>query len=183
MYCTQGANNSSVVELSDDGKKVQCSICEATPYQGNSGGGGNSRWIKKESLPSHLNTEAHAHSVDTKKKRESFQAAVEHSMQEASAMDENLDFVMLSLITGPAVTAVTCVSKLSAEEQEMWNNYEFSAKTFSAGIDPALAVVEERKRLEQEATNLIYGMAMISSLKKIQMMVNNFWMNWNKKIF
>jgi hypothetical protein len=100
-----------------------------------------------------LNTEAHAHSVNTKKDKESNQAAVEHSMQEESAMDENMDFVMLSSITKPAVTATTRVSKPSVEEQEMWDNYEFSGETFSAGIDPALAVVEERKRLEQEATD------------------------------
>jgi hypothetical protein len=44
------------------------------------------------------------------------------------------------------------------EEKEMWDNYLLSNEVFEAGIDHTLAAVEERRRLEREATNFdIWG--------------------------
>ncbi|KAF8914285.1 hypothetical protein CPB84DRAFT_1811643 [Gymnopilus junonius] len=45
------------------------------------------------------------------------------------------------------------VSKPSAEEQEMWANFDFAHQAFSAGVNLTLDAAEERKRLKQEATN------------------------------
>ena len=74
-------------------------------------------------------------------------------MQEESATEERMDFAMLSSAIEPAVTMKACVSRPSVEEQEMWDNNAFSNEIFNAGIDHTAAAAEERKHLEQEATN------------------------------
>ena len=74
-------------------------------------------------------------------------------MQEESAIEERMDFAMLSSAIELAVTMKACVSRPSVEEQEMWDNNAFSNEIFNAGIDHTAAAAEERKRLEQEATN------------------------------
>ena len=75
-------------------------------------------------------------------------------MQEESAIEERMDFAMLSSAIEPAViTTKARVSRPSVEEQEMWDNSAFSNEIFNAGIDHTAAAAEERKRLEQEATN------------------------------
>src|SRR5271154_7160130 len=79
--------------------------------------------------------------------------AGEQSMQEDSTIEERMDFVILSSTIKPTVTMKACVSRPSVEEQEMWDNSAFSNEIFNAGIDHTAAAVEERKRLEQEATN------------------------------
>ncbi|KAF8953953.1 hypothetical protein BDZ97DRAFT_1766967, partial [Flammula alnicola] len=133
------------VELSDDCKKVRCNICKALHGQ-------NSGWIQKESLAYHLKSDVHAHSVVAQQNRESIRTAGEQSMQEESAIEER-DFIMLSSTIKPAVTTTAPVPRPSVEEQEMWDNHAFSNEIFDAGIDHTAAAVEERKRLEQEATN------------------------------
>ncbi len=57
---------------------------------------------------------------------ESIQEAGEHSMQEESAMEAQMDFVMLPPSTSnvPAATTMPRISLPSQEEQEMWRNYE-----------------------------------------------------------
>ena len=72
-------------------------------------------------------------------------------MQEETAIEETMDFVMLSSMVKPAVTATARIPGPSLEEQEMWDNY--SNEVFDAGIDPTVAAVEERRCLKQEATN------------------------------
>jgi len=142
---TQDTNNSSVVELSDDCKKVRCSICEALR--------GNSGWIQKESLPYHLKSDVHARSVRAQQNRDSIRIVGEQSIQEESAIEETMDFAMLSSAIEPPVTMKPCVFRPSVEEQEMWDNSAFANEIFNAGIDHTAAAAEERKRLEQEATN------------------------------
>lgn len=139
-------NNSSVVELSDDSKKVRCNICVAVRGQ-------NGRWIQKESLACHLKSEIHACSVSVRQNREAIQMAGEQAMQEESAIEERMDFVILSSTIKPAVTAAAYVPRLSVEEQEMWASHAFSDEVFDAGINPEVTAVEERKHLEREATN------------------------------
>jgi hypothetical protein len=73
-------------------------------------------------------------------------------MQEESAIEERMDFAMLSSAIEPAVTKAH-ISGPSLEEQEMWDNSASSKEIFNAGIDHTTAAAEERKRLEQEATN------------------------------
>ncbi len=76
-------------------------------------------------------------------------------MQEESAMEAQMDFVMLPPSTPnvPATTTIPRISLPSQEEEEMWRNYEYSGDTvFDAGVDPAAAAAAERKRLEKEAT-------------------------------
>ena len=138
-------NNFSVVELSEDGKRVRCNICAALHVQ-------TSNWIQKESLVYHLKLDVHACSVTAKHNRESIRAAGEQSMQEEMAVEERMDFVMLSSMIKP-VTAMACIPGPSVEEKEMWDNYLLSDEIFDAGIDHTVATVEERKRLEREATN------------------------------
>ena len=74
-------------------------------------------------------------------------------MQEERAIEERMDFAMLSSAIEPAVTMKARISGPSVEEQEMWDNSAFSNEIFNAGIDHTTAAAEERKRLEQEATN------------------------------
>jgi hypothetical protein len=74
-------------------------------------------------------------------------------MREESAVEERMDFAMLSSAIKPAVPMNACTSRPSVEEQEMWDNSTFSNEIFNAGIDHTAAAVEERKRLEKEATN------------------------------
>jgi len=74
-------------------------------------------------------------------------------MQEESAIEERMDFAMLSSATKPAVIMKAHVSRPSVEEQEMWDNNAFPHEIFNAGIDHTATAAEERKRLEQEATN------------------------------
>ena len=143
-----------VIEISDDLKRVRCKICEALRGQGS--GSSSSGWIQKESLASHLKSDIHAQSVSAQQMREFIQEAGERSMQEESEIEAQMDFVMLPPSTSnvPAATAIPHVSVPSQEEQEMWRNYESSGNIlFNAGIDPAAAAAEERKRLEKEATD------------------------------
>lgn len=151
--------DSSVIELSDDGKKIRCNVCEV--LRKGSSSEENGGWIKKESLSSHLNTDTHICSVNAQTHRESIQTAGERSMQEEIAMEEHMDFVMLSSTIKPVTTATarTTSGRPNAEEQDMWDNHTFSNEIFDAGINYALTSVEERKRLEQEATdfNLWHG--------------------------
>ena len=140
--------------MSDDLKRVRCKICEALRGQGS--GSSSSGWIQKESLAYHLKSDTHAQSVNAQQIRESIREAGERSMQEESAIEAQMDFVMLPPSTSnvPAATTIPRISVPSQEEQEMWHNYEYSGNTlFSAGIDPAAAAAEERKRLEKEATD------------------------------
>lgn len=76
-------------------------------------------------------------------------------MQEESAIEARMDFVMLSPLTLiiPTATATTHISRPSQEEQKMWEDHEYSNKIFNAGIDHMTAAAEERKHLEQEATD------------------------------
>ncbi|KAJ3517709.1 hypothetical protein NLJ89_g342 [Agrocybe chaxingu] len=134
------------IELSDDRKKVRCSICKALRGQ-------NNVWIQKESLSSHLKSDVHARSVHAKQDRDSIHSAVEQSLREESAIEERMDFATLSSTIEPAATTKAPVSKPSAEEQEMWDDGAFSNDIFSAGIDHTAAAVEERKRLEKEAAD------------------------------
>jgi len=136
----------SVVELLEDGKKVQCNICATLRIQ-------TSNWIQKESLAYHLKSDVHACSVSAKHNRESIRAAGEWSMQEETAVEEKMDFVMLSSMIRPEDTVKVCVLQPSVEEKEMWDNYSQSNEIFDAGIDHTVAEVEERKRLEREAIN------------------------------
>jgi hypothetical protein len=139
-------NSSSVVELSDDGKKVRCNICEA--LHGHSGG-----WIQKESLAYHVKSETHARSVSAKQNEELRQTVGEQSMEEERAMEQRMDFVMLSSTAKPTVTQTVRVHVTSTEEQDMWDQHTLFNEAFDAGIDHIAAAVDERKRLEREATN------------------------------
>jgi len=72
-------------------------------------------------------------------------------MQEESVMEETMAFVTLASTNQPAV-APEPVPRSTATEQEMWNDYMDCEEDFDAGVDPTLAAIEERKRLEREAT-------------------------------
>jgi hypothetical protein len=142
-------NHPAVIELSKDGKRIRCNICfEASEQNGN-------KWIKKESLSTHIASDIHTSSVDSQLIKESVQKAGEQSMREENAMEESMDFAILSSITQSSVTKRTSVPHLvSVEEQEMWDDYASSNAIFDAGIDPTLAAVVERKRLVEAIINL-----------------------------
>lgn len=132
------------MHLSDDRKKVRCNICQ--PLQGHS-----NKWIQKGSLSNHLKSDLHACSIRAQQERDSIRMAGERSLQEEWAIEQSMDFAMLSMSTKSTATTKQPVFKPSAEEQEMWDNSTFHTETFSTGIDHA---AEERKRLEKEATDL-----------------------------
>jgi hypothetical protein len=137
---------SSVVELSEDGKKVRCNLCATLRVQ-------TSHWIQKESLAYHLKSDVHACSISAQQNRETIRVAGEQSMQEEAAIEERMDFVMLSTTKPVLLTATASVPGPSVEEKEMWDNYSFYNEIFDAGIDHTVAAAEERKRLEREAIN------------------------------
>lgn len=148
MYCPE-LIQLSVIEVSEDGKRVRCMTCGPLRL------GQDASWIKKDSLSYHLKSDLHSRSMIAQQDRQSRQFAGEQSMREESAMEESLDFVVLNstpTIT-PATTPTTRVSDKSAEEQAMWHNYGFSEEIFDAGVNCTAAEMEERKRLEREAND------------------------------
>jgi hypothetical protein len=139
----------AVVEVSEDGKKVRCKTCKALRgYHGHDGG-----WIQKESLAYHLKSDAHTRSISAQQSRELIQTAGEQSLEDESAMEQEMDFVMLSATVKHPVTVTARAHVPSTEEREMWDNHTLFHNLFDAGIDPAAAAADERKRLEREATN------------------------------
>ena len=79
---------------------------------------------------------------------------MQSAMQEERELEENMDIAILSSVTQPIMTKNTHTSHSNKEEKIMWENYETSNVLFDAGIDPALAAIQERKQLELEAINL-----------------------------
>ena len=138
------ANNSLVIQLSDDGKKVRCNICEALRGQ-------NSVWILKESLAYHLKSDVHTRSIRAQQERDAIRAAGERALQEEC--EDEMNFAMLTSAIKPIAIAKPHAPRLDIEEQEMWDDGAFSNETLSAGIDYAAALAEERRRLEKEATD------------------------------
>lgn len=138
---------SIVIRLSDDGKKIHCDIC-------NQSGGINTGWILKESMAYHLRSETHARSLSAQQHKQAILTAAEQSMQEESALETTMDFIMLSAPIASTVTAATAPQiKPSIAEEQMWENYKNSKEMFDAGINHEAAAAEERKCLEEEATN------------------------------
>jgi hypothetical protein len=129
--------------------KVRCTICLAARKQN-----GN-RWINKGSIANHLRSDNHANSLIAQGIEESVEKAGEQSMQEESAMEEHMDFIILSSTIQPEVTVTARAPppQPSEEEQGMWDRYAIGNEVFDAGIDHTLAAAEERKHLEREATN------------------------------
>ena len=72
-------------------------------------------------------------------------------MQEESAMEQGMEFIVLPLTIQPKITAMVRAPQRSEEEQGMWDRYALGNEVFDAGIDHMLAVSEERKWLEREA--------------------------------
>lgn len=144
IFDINSANYLSVAELSDDGKKLRCQICDAARKQ-------NNGWIRKESLASHLKSALHVSSVSALEKMDTFEKTGLQRMQEECEL-EQLDSVMLSSNIERPAQAKTNIPEPSLEEKEMWDNYRGSNEFFDAGVDHSLAAVEERERLEKEAT-------------------------------
>ena len=74
-------------------------------------------------------------------------------MQEESEMEQGMEFIALPSTVQPKVTPMVRAPQRSEEEQGMWDRYALGNEVFDAGIDDTLAASEERKRLEQEATD------------------------------
>ncbi len=71
---------------------------------------------RKKALLLHLKSDVHAQSVSAQHIRESIQEAGEHSMQEESAMEAQMDFVMLPPSTSN-VPAATTMPRISLPSQ------------------------------------------------------------------
>ena len=115
--------------------------------------GHHSGWIKKESLTYHLGSETHARCIRDEQSRKLKRAVVEQSMEQETEMEQDMDFVIFS--ESRAVENVTvrnpATNVPSAAEQEMWDN--MNDEEFDAGADHIANAVEERNRLEREATD------------------------------
>ena len=107
-------------------------------------------WIKKESLTYHLGSETHARCIRDKQRRESIRAVAEQSMEEEREMEQE-DFAILSSMADNSTVRTTQTHVPSAAEQEMWDT--LNNEEFDAGVDHTVAAVEERNRLEREATD------------------------------
>jgi hypothetical protein len=73
-------------------------------------------------------------------------------MEEERVMEQRIDFAVLSLTAEHTATAMARVHMPSMEEQYMWDNHALFNEPFDAG-DHTSAAVDERKRLEREATD------------------------------
>jgi hypothetical protein len=75
-------------------------------------------------------------------------------MVEEGMIEQSMDFVILPSMVQP-VTAMAVAHGYvpSTEEREMWDDHALSNEVFDAGVDHTAAAVNERRRLEQEATN------------------------------
>ena len=139
----------AVIEVSEDGKKVQCKICGQSCI----GQPDDGTWIKKESLAYHLKSDLHARSIIAQRNRQSLHSAREQSIREEREMEEDLDFVTLastSAFNSRANERPNFFGEIQAENVP-WDNYDVSMKSFTAGIDCTAAAAEERKRLQKEA--------------------------------
>jgi hypothetical protein len=96
--------------------------------------------------------DVHAGSINTQEKRAAMQRTAEQLMQEERRLEE-AEFMTLSSTLKSSVPITARFPKPSIEEWEMWNNHACSDEVFDAGVDYALAAVEERKCLKQEAAN------------------------------
>ncbi len=114
---------------------------------GNAGG-----WINKGSIGNHLKSETHAYSLEARRIQELASQTVQQSMQEEVAVEERMQFVISSSTTQPRVSAKALAPRQSEEEKDMWERYTLGYEVFNAGSDCTHATVEERNRLEREAT-------------------------------
>jgi hypothetical protein len=135
-----------VVELSSDGKKVRCTICEEL------GDHGGALWIRKESLAYHLKSEVHMRSVKAKDHRNALEKASKR-LGEQEGVEGVRDFVALHV---PACNVHSVVGK--PRDDHIISNvtldfYDFGTGDFDAGTDHSAAAVDERKRLEREAND------------------------------
>lgn len=143
-------NTLTVVDVSEDGKKVRCKICGQSCI----GQPKDGTWIKKESLVYHVKSDLHARSVIAQRDRESLQSAGEQSIREEMEMEERMDFVTLaSTSTQDRNTERSSTLRTSVKENTLWDNCDFSNNPFSAGTDCTSAAVAERERLEREAND------------------------------
>ena len=112
-------------------------------------------WIKKESLAYHLKSDLHACAVIAQRESLSSQAAREWSLQEEMAMEQQMDFIQLTLTGGHKnkMMEPTRVLRISEEEKEMWENFPSTNESFDARLDSSAAAAEERKRLEKQAND------------------------------
>ena len=106
----------SVIEFSGDGLKVRCTICLAGKQNGDG-------WINKGSIGNHLKSENHAKSLEAREVEKSKAKAGEQTMREESAMEEHLDFILLSLTKQPEVTTTARAPQQSEEEEQMWDRF------------------------------------------------------------
>jgi hypothetical protein len=74
-------------------------------------------------------------------------------MEEERAMEQRMDFAALSLtVEHNTATPTARVHVPSMEEQQMWDSHALFNEPFDAG-DHTSTAVNERKRLEREATD------------------------------
>lgn len=136
----------SVVQLSDDGKKVLCKPCHAATEKTEKG------WMRKDSLPNHLKSISHAKCLSEQEISQSIQRPGDCPVEEESAMEETMDFVTFTSIAQSSAAAKEHIPRPTDEEGEMWDDLMHHTEIFDAGVDHTLDAAEERKRLEREAT-------------------------------
>jgi hypothetical protein len=101
----------------------------------------------------HLKSDNHANALEHQEIKGSIERAGQQSIEEESAVEESMDFIILSSTIQAEVPASARAPQPTEEEQGMWHRYEFGNEVFDAGIDPTAATAEERKRLEREAND------------------------------
>lgn len=140
-------NASPGIEISADGLKARCTICFEASRQN------IDLWINKGSIANHLKSERHAYSLEALKIQESAAKVAGQSMQEETAMEEEMNFTIFSSTIQPKITEMVHAPERSEEEQGMWDRYSLGNDIFHAGVDHTTSATEERKRLEREATD------------------------------
>ena len=139
--------------------------------------------MDQESLPYHLKSDVHVHSVCAQQNRDSIQRIREQSMQEERAIEEQMDFAMLSSAIELAVMMKTCISVFP---DWVWKNKKcgitvhFPMRSSMQELTIQLLQLKNRSAWSKRSLILTSGAVLISSPKKTQMTVNYCSMNWHR---
>lgn len=134
------------MEISSDGEKVRCGLCQEHCAADNKGD-----WIAKTSFAKHRKRAVHL-------KAETRQIEAAAAAAAATLPPSEGDFAILNDVQMNEAVAPQS-SATNAEEQAMWERYDTNQESiqFEVGEDLAKLVQEEHQKLEHKADEYGYG--------------------------
>ena len=140
--------NITVFEVSDDGKKVKCTVC--APFNT------LEQWMLRDSHSSHLKSRGHLANA-ARSPGQTFEDRV-MAADSAARADAVLQDLVFARLQGVDVCTDASSSKgfqaPTAGEQEMWQNYDIDGADFEIADDPdQVAGVAARRHFENMVEN------------------------------